>query len=736
MKLFFIVFFSGFYVSGNAFFEIVELMPNTIDDKSLEYVTLKNISDTQQSLSWYVLSDKKKQYTFSEDVFLNPDEKKQFFRTKTKLILNNTNEQIFLHNNKGELIDEIEYKTSVKWEFLIFEDVAIWWIEDIISDETLSSRRKHISDEVSIDTTVELNTWSGHSSDIDDILSVPEIMFSLQRPSYITQSGSTNQYVCDGEKDECKVNFDLRDSFWPNFSQWDYVCDINFGIWEPTWQEWRCNPNTVTFPEWEFEMKIKILHESDENIFSEKTILINNIPVIQSDTSLSKTNSLWIENEEEGEENKIYILRPKIIVQSWLSWEGRYFYCVENECKINLNYEKQHKDERCFWDFADMQQSSKTTHTRCNPWYVTVTQWVHEMTLRVYEKNNEDNKKKIDFYVYNTPPENTLLIEDNSITSDIAMTWDTESIDIYYKSEKKKLEIKLQWKISQEKTHSWSVLLCQWVERCYVNLEWISQWIDDEVYNWQLNWEDFSQKLNPKWIWIEWTWTHEITLQSWELEQLFLIHILVEQISNPKLDDTSVQIESWEWVEEEKIDFTQNFLVLKYDGLRISGKAPLWSKIEIYSSGEKILEGESDEKWKYRLVSKKYKIWNHVFDTKIILSSWEEVYLKNSWEFLLKEDKTAKWFLTKKLKAAAKKKISAIKHPKLIMEVGAFDEAEGLGEELSVGTQIFLFIIISLSAVFGIIHLILVQWLATTKNLFQFQKVIFSTRQKICIILP
>lgn len=43
------------------------------------------------------------------------------------------------------------------------------------------------------------------------------------------------------------------------------------------------------------------------------------------------------------------------------------------------------------------------------------------------------------------------------------------------------------------------------------------------------------------------------------------------------------------------------------------------------------------------------------------------------------------------------------------MEVGAFDEAEGLGEELSVGTQIFLFIIISLSAVFGIIHLILVQ---------------------------
>jgi hypothetical protein len=73
-------------------------MPNTLDDKNLEYITLKNISDSSQSLSGYTLADKSKSYTFSDDIFLQSGEREQFFRPQTKLVLNNSDEEIYLYN--------------------------------------------------------------------------------------------------------------------------------------------------------------------------------------------------------------------------------------------------------------------------------------------------------------------------------------------------------------------------------------------------------------------------------------------------------------------------------------------------------------------------------------------------------------------------------------------------------------------------------------------------------------
>jgi hypothetical protein len=87
------------YLSGNAFFEIVEVMPNTSDDKNLEYITLKNTSDTVQSLSGYILADKKKEYLFIDDTFIEPGEKQEFFRPETKIALNNSDEEIYLYNS-------------------------------------------------------------------------------------------------------------------------------------------------------------------------------------------------------------------------------------------------------------------------------------------------------------------------------------------------------------------------------------------------------------------------------------------------------------------------------------------------------------------------------------------------------------------------------------------------------------------------------------------------------------
>lgn len=49
-----------------ASFEIAEVMPNTSDDINFEYITLKNISSSSQSLSGYMLEDASgKRYTFT-----------------------------------------------------------------------------------------------------------------------------------------------------------------------------------------------------------------------------------------------------------------------------------------------------------------------------------------------------------------------------------------------------------------------------------------------------------------------------------------------------------------------------------------------------------------------------------------------------------------------------------------------------------------------------------------------
>jgi hypothetical protein len=678
-------------------------MPNTLDDKNLEYITLKNNSDISQSLSWYILADKKKQYIFTEDIFLVSWERKQFLRLQTKLVLNNTNEEIYLYKPGWELLDEVSYKKSIKWEFLTFEEINNGWQENIISQETYISWEIFISDEVVIviETVIVEEIL---------ILEIPDVIYSLQRPSYIMQSGSTDIYYCDNEKDVCKVNFDVRNSFSGNFSKNDYECDINFWIWVWTWQEWRCNPNTVTFPRGEFIVQFRIWHKDDVTIFSEKSLYIKNIKkvaeqVVEKSDIFSWWETIGSQVDEEISLSKIYIRRPRIIIQSWVTWKWRYFHCEKAECKMNLNYEKRHTDERCLWSFAHMDQSSSSTHTRCNPGYITVLWGVHEMSLKVYEDDNEENQKKIRFYVYNE-----VVVQENPLIENLTLTLSLEKREQI--DQKFEIKILLQWKISKEKTLLWSTLICKGVEKCYVNVEWIiSSWDDIWEYIWSLDWKEFSQKLNPSWIWVEWIWVHEIIFSFEDIYQKFHINILKSPILETWINiwetEESNGVETIE--ETQKIDFTQNFLTLKYDGLRISWKAPIWSTIEIYNKDKKILEWFVDKKWKYRLVSKSLIPWEYIFDTKIYLESWEEILLKSSWDFTLLWEKRAYWFIPPKTKRISAKKIKVKKASNLIIYSEVFDSRGDILEKLPIGIQIFLTLIISLSAIFAVLHIVLSQ---------------------------
>ena len=958
-------------LQAQGLFEIVEVFPNTLDDKNLEYIILKNVSEESKSLSGYILADKRKEYYISKDIFLDAWEKKKFLRTETKIVLNNTNEVVKIISPEWDIIHEIEYKSSLKWALIRF------W-EEVSSDSGYEEKNEKarneielisdeiylhvISDEADLDFSEENirdNTFwydkekEEASLEAKKILQVPEVIFSLQRPSYIEESKNKDIFICDGIREECKVNFDLRKSFLDNFSdkdykceidfwfwkvtgqeercnpntitfpswvhniifsiyhksdtsifstyavqihnnatpkdgnsviwewgkitfwweeetymtqeesklleeeeimrspeitlnfqrpsyikesrnkdvfmcdetrdeckinfdlrdsffeeflekdyvcqidfwfwkvtgqegkcnpntvifpQWehevifhvfskddkdvfsrrvvhilnikqsetidkvaisplenevdledlsveeifkvpevklsyqvpsyvnystnkqayicdksrddckinfdfrgsfsheylkkDYSCKIDFWFWKMTWEEDKCNPNTVIFPAWEHQVVVHIYHKDKLNLFSQKVIRVSNIWEIERGNKIETSSIVsvsWGENllqeKKVVEKNELHIFAPKIIVQSWLEWSGRYYVCKKDECSINLNYEKRHSDERCLWDFWSGVQGSQATHKRCNPWYVYFEKWIHELSLRVYEKNNESNKRSYVFYVYNIWE--TLDSKEKSVDNIFNKTQELSWDYMWRKGEGLEntlydATIILQGKIGKEKEIvSSNELICHWVEKCYVNFNSVveSDMIDIE-FVWLKDEEIFSEKQNPKWIWLN-EWEHNIMLQLVSGEKILKeipYYVEVENIKKIK-NDINYDYEqidiSQKWfishkksilskTELKKI-FTQNFLVLKYDGLRISWKAPIWSEIEIYIGEEKILSWVVDQKWKYRLVSSDFEVWIYTFNTKIILETGEEIFLENSGKFEILENKIQNW---------------------------------------------------------------------------------------------
>jgi hypothetical protein len=90
------------FILNQVFSELLfsEVLPNTDDDINLEYIELLNNSDSVIFLSGYILKDKSdKQFIFDSSYFLNAHEKKKYSRNETKIILNNTDEQLFLYDS-------------------------------------------------------------------------------------------------------------------------------------------------------------------------------------------------------------------------------------------------------------------------------------------------------------------------------------------------------------------------------------------------------------------------------------------------------------------------------------------------------------------------------------------------------------------------------------------------------------------------------------------------------------
>ena len=234
---------------------------------------------------------------------------------------------------------------------------------------------------------------------------------------------------------------------------------------------------------------------------------------------------------------------------------------------------------------------------------------------------------------------------------------------------------------------------------------------------------------------------HRVELKyTWNNENIIskIFHIFVTKEISEQAQHSWIQ-ENDEKQKKKNISkiFSQNFLVLKYDGLRISGKAPLWSRIEIYIWDDKIGEANADEKGKYRFVTKNLAAGEYSFSTKIILASLEEIFLPEFKNYTLKQESRSFWFIPKKTKSKKKSaSTSSLKIPELIITASAAWNNVEETIVLSFRKKMVLIFFIVMCLIFAALHMIFLQSSSLRKSLnLDIFTIAYNTRQKVLLTL-
>nr|MDD3720266.1 thermonuclease family protein [Candidatus Gracilibacteria bacterium] len=295
------------------------------------------------------------------------------------------------------------------------------------------------------------------------LINFPEIKISFQNPSYLLDKNSElEEFICDTSKNDCKINFDLNESF-SGFTSSNYECSIDFPF-DSTEKE-KCNPNTITFPVGKTEVNFKIYEITNPDNFTTKVIYINNT---QHTLSLGGNN---IGGGSFGGSSNYLIPQKEIILQSGASKDiyGN-FICYDEKCKINLQYENS-SNENCIWNFAGGEYKENYTST-CNPGYIYYLPGNYEVSLKIYRNGNLAEEKKVNI-------ENRFKGENlENVKKPIA-------------------KINLQGIISKNKEISGNKLTCKNSETCSVNLT--SEENDKNfTYLWDFGNGEFSDTSNPK----------------------------------------------------------------------------------------------------------------------------------------------------------------------------------------------------------------------------------------------
>lgn len=207
------------------------------------------------------------------------------------------------------------------------------------------------------------------------------VKVSLQKPSYVLDWTDITIIEgtilnCDDTKEECKINFDFRNSFIWDLKEKDFVCNTDF--WFITWEENKCNPSTITFPKWEYNIKVYINNKTD---LSKKESL--NFKVINNSSLKPK----FVYHEIE---------KPIISVQSWLDSNFKSYKDIQ---KVNFIYNQIDWNLTCLWDFWEW-IFKKGDNMKCNPSYVEFALWEHNISLKVCDKLDSLNCKNTEIKIW------------------------------------------------------------------------------------------------------------------------------------------------------------------------------------------------------------------------------------------------------------------------------------------------------------------------------------------------
>lgn len=270
------------------------------------------------------------------------------------------------------------------------------WDENIHTDESLSGTLiweneafswEILSDSWAISENISWTWW------IKDFTgSVFETHIQFQSPSYIVdkENNQTDHYNCNSDYTECKVNFNLQmknGNWFENISS-AYICEWDFWIGYITGEEEKCNPSTLVFPIWDFEIQYSVRDKTTKNQVMKKNIFIQHSQkvFIPSTTTSSSSSSSFLT-----------IDIPEISIQSWLDENNN---CLKEECRINLIYEAKNAREICEWTFL-WGIYEETTLSKCNPWYVQYPRGTFTVHLKVYDKENIYNFQKQSLTFFN-----------------------------------------------------------------------------------------------------------------------------------------------------------------------------------------------------------------------------------------------------------------------------------------------------------------------------------------------
>jgi len=354
-------------------------------------------------------------------------------------------------------------------------------------------------------------------------IEIPDFKYLLQNPSYILKKGnSENNYFCDKEKEECKVNFKLVNK---DISS-KFICEIisNFDIES---EKNKCNPNTIIIPE-NTNQKIIFRVYDKEDISNFKEIEINIENIFEEEVDIqdkkeednNKTTEELDENkniEEEDEKNteteKVEIPDFKYLLQnpSYISkkenLENNYFCDKEKEeCKVNfklttLEEEKDISSKFSCEIISDLDIGSE--NNKCNPNTITIPENTNQKIIfKIYDKEDISNFKEIEINIDNIFEDEVV---DNNITNTLATlnnsTWNIVSSIPWTKHYLPYTKIEVQWKIWKNKKLEYKKITCLTYNKCSINFtSWKIYKSSREgiTFKWSFwNWEKYYW-YNPK----------------------------------------------------------------------------------------------------------------------------------------------------------------------------------------------------------------------------------------------